>query len=280
MGELKDRMELALLLRGLSQNTVEIYLRNARFFAEFHMRSPREMGEPEVRAWLTHLVKEEKVNNDVLRTRVAGVKFLYKEVLQRPEVVDWIPWPKKTKRLPNVLARSEIQALFDAAVSPRMRVIIMAGYGAGLRMSEAIRLRFEDIEAERGVLRIRKTKGRKDRLAVLSDSLLEELRAFWRLTRPAGPYLFPGRAPGRHITKQAVHVQFKKTTARSTVRRRVRFHDLRHSFATHQLEDGVDLRTIQEMMGHNWFSSTLIYLHVDTAQMCRAGSPLDRLPKR
>ncbi len=278
MGELADKMKLQLELKGRSPHTVSAYLRYARRFAAFHKRSPREMGEPEVRAWLSHLMEERKSRPDLLRVHVAAINFLYEEVLGRPEVVSWVPWPKNVKRLPQILSHDEVNALLQHAVTPRMRVMIMAGYGAGLRITEACRLRVEDVDSKRGLLFLHATKGNKDRVAPLPARLLGELRQWWRATRPAGPWLFPGKDPSQPITRQAVTVQFVETVKASGVTRKVVFHSLRHAFATHLLEEGIDLMTIQELLGHVNLTTSLRYMRIRVDRILAVGSPLDRLP--
>jgi integrase/recombinase XerD len=278
MSDLLDKMELQLALKGRSPATVSAYLRYARAFEAFHGCSPDEMGEPEVRAWLAHLMEEKKARPDLLRVHIAALRYLYGEVLGRPDVVAWVPWPRKVKRLPKILSHAEVNALLDAAVSPRMRVMIMAGYGAGLRITEACSLRIEDVDSKRGLLFLHKTKGNKDRVAPLPQRLLLELREWWRLMRPPGPWLFPGRDRSRHITRQAVNIQFIRTKQAAGVTREVVFHSLRHAFATHLLEEGVDLLTIQELLGHVNLTTSLRYMRVRVDRIKAVGSPLDRLP--
>ena len=277
MGELADKMKLQLELKGRSPYTVSAYIRYARKFAAFHMRSPRELGEPEVRSWLSHLMEERKARPDLLRVHVAALNFLYCEVLGRPEVVSWVPWPKNVRRLPQILSFEEVNALIAHAVTPRMRVMILAGYGAGLRITESCRLRVQDIDSKRGLLFLHATKGNKDRVAPLPQRLLVELREWWKQTRPAGPWLFPGRN-GQPITRQAVNVQFVETVKASGITRKVVYHSLRHAFATHLLEEGVDLMTIQELMGHANLTTSIRYMRVRVDRIRAVGSPLDRLP--
>lgn len=279
MGEIADKMKLKLQLKGRSKATIDAYMRYAKAFVQFHMRSPREMGEPEVRAWLQHMLGEKKAEPDLMRGHIAAVKFLYIEVLDRPEVVSWVPWPKKVKRLPSILSLQEVEALLCAAPNLRMRAFIEAGYGAGLRISEVCHLRVEDVDSKRGILFIRKTKGRKDRIAVLPARLLSTLRAYWRAARPPGPWLFPGQYKTRPITRQAIYKQLHVAIAQSGITRPVRFHSLRHAFATHLLEEGIDILTIQEMLGHSMVSTTMLYLRVQAGRIRAVGSPLDRLPR-
>lgn len=279
MGDLADKMKLKLELLGRSKHTVDSYMRYASGFVRFHMRSPVEMGEPEVRAWLRHLMVEKRAEPDLLRCHIAAVKFLYIQVLGRLEPVSWIPWPKKLRRLPSVLSLGEVSAIIEAAPNLRSRAFIEAGYGAGLRISEICTLRIEDVDTKRGILFLRAAKGRKDRIAPLPERLLFTLRAYYRATRPAGPWMFPGKPKHNAIQRQSVYEEFRAALAGAKLTRAVKFHSLRHAFATHLLEEGVDIATIQSMMGHAWVSSTHVYLHVRTDRIRAVGSPLDRLPE-
>lgn len=276
--DLFNKMRLMLEMLGRSQHTVDIYLRYARHFAAFHKRSPRDLGEAEVAAWFQHLLVEKHSEVDLMRGHIAAVKFLYARVLGRLDVVGWVPCPKKRKRLPTILDQADITALIEAAPSLRMRAFIEAGYGAGLRISEMCRLKAGDIDAKRGVLYLRETKGRKDRIAPLPERLLFTLRSYWSEYRPKGPWLFPGMSKLRPITRQAIYLDFHDTLIAAGMTRKVKFHSLRHAFATHLLEEGIDLLTIQEMLGHAWLSSTQVYAHVRADRMIAVGSPLDRLP--
>jgi len=229
MGTLRDQMETYLKLKGRSPQTVETYLRNARAFAAFHMRPPAEMGESEVRAFLDYLTTERKLQAHSIGTYIASLKVLYIHILGRPEVVAWIPWPKKPKRLPTILSQEEVAMLLVVAESARTQTMIMAGYGAGLRMSEVRHLRPDDIDSKREVLWVRRGKGAKDRLAPLPPRLLSQFRDYWRLARPEGPWLFPGADPSKPISKNGANQQFRRVVEMSGITRYIRFHNLRHN---------------------------------------------------
>lgn len=278
MGALADKMKLTLELLGRSKHTVDAYLRYARKFVEFHRRSPEDMGEPEVQAWMEHLIVEKQAKAELLRVHIAAVKFLYIHVVGRPQVVNWLPSPKKRRKLPSVLSLGEVNRLIEAAPNLRSRAFIEAAYGGGLRISEICTLRIEDIDSKRGVLHLRDCKGSKDRIAPLPARLLTTLREYYRATRPGGPWLFPGRPKDHPIRRQSVYEEFRIALAAAGLTRQVKFHSLRHAFATHLLEEGVDIVTIKEMMGHAWMTSTQHYLHVRTDRILAVGSPLDRLP--
>ncbi len=277
MGELRDRMEMNLKLAGRSPRTINTYLRCARAFAAFHMRSPAEMGEVEVRAFLAHLTDERGLGPEGLRSYIAALKYLYGEILGRAEVTAWIPWPKKPKRLPTILTQHEIARLILFAGSPRTRTMIMAGYGAGLRASEVRHLRVQDIDSARGVLWVRNGKGAKDRIAPLPHRLLQQLRDYWRQVRPPGPWLFPGSSGDKPLSAGATNYHFRRAVARAGIERRIVFHNLRHSFATHLMEAGTDLPSIQVLLGHARLKTSMAYLRVRTDHLKAITSPLERL---
>lgn len=279
MQKVSDRMRQDLALRCRSAATMDTYLRNARSFVDFHGKPPGRLGEGDVRSWLAHLMEKRHLKPDGMRPHIAALKFLYGTTLKHPEVTDWIPWPKKLKRLPDILTKAEVVRLAGAADSPRLRALILAGYGAGLRIGEAVRLRPTDIDAPRGVLHVRAGKGGKDRLVALSALLLDELRGYFRVARPPKPWLFPGADPSHPISMGAIQTGFRSAVVRSGITKVVRFHSLRHAYATHSLEDGVDILTIQAMLGHADLETSLTYLHVRADHLRAAGSPLDRLPE-
>ena len=277
MGELQERMRQSLELRGCRPSTVATYLGCARRFAAHFMRSPAEMGEPEVRAFLVHLMKERRLSAPSEGVYVAALRSLYVETLGRPEAMREIRPARRPQRLPEVLSGSEVQRLLRAVRSMRHRAVLMTCYAAGLRIAEACALQVADVDSGRMVLRVRDGKGGRERYVMLSRRLLSFLRRYWRKTRPAGPYLFPGRGRTGRISRTAVHRVFRAAVADAGLPRRVTTHTLRHSFATHLLECGVDLRVIQALLGHSSIRSTTLYAKVSTRLIGRTRSPLDVL---
>jgi len=277
MGELRDRMEMNLKLAGRSPQTIDTYLRGAKAFVAFHMRPAAEMGEEEVRAFLAHLTDERSLGPDALRGYIAALKYLSGKVLGRGEVTAWIPWPKKPKRLPTILTQDEVARLIRFADSPRTRAMIMAGYGSGLRVSEVRHLRVQDIDSARGVLWVRNGKGAKDRIAPLPARLLHELRDYWRLVRPPGPWLFPGQSEDKPLSRTSTHKHFRRAVAMAGIERHIVFHNLRHSFATHLMEAGTDLPSIQALLGHARLKTSMVYLRVRADHLKAITSPLERL---
>jgi len=275
MGAIRDKMKADLELRGFALTTQSEYLRRARNFVAFHGRSPTEMGEGEIRKFLLHLVKEKKVAPATHHMYVAAIKFLYSTTLRHPELVANIPWPKRPRTLPDILTGDEVERLFRQIRSLKHRAILMTAYGAGLRISEACALKAADIDSKRMLLHIHEGKGSKDRYVMLSERLLDVLRTYWKTARPPQPFLFPGDIPGRPITTGAVQRFLHEVVVRCGFTKRVTAHSLRHGFATHLLETGEDIRTIQRLLGHSSIQTTARYTKVTERHIGRTKSPLD-----
>jgi site-specific recombinase XerD len=277
MGAIRDKMTADLELRGFAAPTKKEYLRCAKNFVAYHHRSPMELGEPEIREFLLYLINEQKTGSATQRMYVAAIKFLYVTTLERPEAVAKIPWPKRSQTLPDILTGEEVERLFQQIVSLKHRVILMTAYGAGLRISEACSLQTSDIDSKRMLIHVHKGKGAKDRYVMLSERLLEVLRAYWKAARPPGPFLFPGGVPGRPITINTVDSTLHKVVVQCQFTKRVTPHSLRHSFATHLLETGTDIRVIQRLLGHASIQTTVRYTKVTERHIGRTKSPLDLL---
>jgi site-specific recombinase XerD len=241
------------------------------------MRPPEDLTEEEVRSFVLHLQDERQLKPTSLRVYIAGLKFLYVEVLSRPEVVVNLRGPKIPRKVPVVLSGTEIAALFNAVKSLKYRAVLMTTYGAGLRISEACRLRIHDIDSKRMLLHIREGKGGDSRYAMLSPRLLAVLRTYYREMRPAGPYLFPGYRADRPICRETIRNVLYRAAERCGMDKRVTPHVLRHSFATHLLESGTSIRTIQVLLGHKSIETTQLYAQVSTRHISRTRSPLDLL---
>jgi site-specific recombinase XerD len=241
------------------------------------MRSPAEMAADEVRQFLLHLVEERKVSRETLRQVRSALRFLYAVTLNRPVEILWLPSPRRQRPLPVVLSGTEVSALLDVIRSPKYRGILMTMYAGGLRISEACRLRPGDIDSKRGVLHVRDGKGGVDRSTVLSDRLLSYLRGYWRQARPTGEWLFPGRTAAGHAGVESVREVFRKAVAAVGITKALTPHNLRHSFATHLMECGVDVMVIKALLGHRSLSATQVYTHVSTEHIARTRSPLDVL---
>lgn len=280
MGQLRDKMIEDLKLKGLSTETKRAYLGCARAFAAHYHRSPAAMGEAEVRQYLLFLVDEKKVKPATHRMHVAALSFLYGATLGRPEVMANIPWPKVPKSLPDILSGSEVETLQSSIKSPKYRAVLMVAYGAGLRVSEACSLRIDDIDSKRKLIHVRSGKGNKDRYVMLGDRVLELLRAYYVHAKPKGPYLFPAGKNGSRLTPttdKAVREALKKVREKAGINKRITPHTLRHAFATHLLEAGGDVRTIQFLLGHSSLRSTERYTHLSKEYIGQLKSPLDLL---
>ena len=277
MGKLRDRMRQDLELRGLADNTILTYLRCARRFAEHYQRSPAKMGGEQVREYLLHLRHERRFAASSLIVYAGALSFLYRVSLERPEEVASLPRVKTPKRTPVVLSGSEMERLFAVIESPKYRALCMLGYGAGLRVSELCKLETTDIDSKRMVIIVRECKGRRERHVMMSSCLLHALRSYWKAARPKGDYVFPGRKTGRPLTRAAVSKALAKLVSKAGIGKHVTPHTLRHSFATHMLEMGTDIRTLQVLLGHASLKSTALYLHVSTARVQSLRSPLELL---
>jgi integrase/recombinase XerD len=278
MGELYQKMSQDLAIKNLAVGTREQYLRCCSEFARYHMRPPDRMGLVEVKDYLGRLVYQ-GASPEKLKMHVAGLKFLYGVTLDRKEVAEKIPWPKVPHKKPDVLSLAEVERLLEAAMSASEvpAVVAMAAYGAGLRISEACRLKPEDIDSARGLIHVRLGKGGKDRFVMLSRQLLEVLRGYWVQVRPQGGWLFPGHKAEHPITRSAVEKALDVAAAKAKLRKKVSPHLLRYSFATHLLEAGTDIRVIQVLLGHSSIRTTARYTQVSERHIGSVRSPLDRL---
>lgn len=278
MGLLRERMAGDLKLRGLAPITVASYLRYAQRFAEHYApRSPVRLGEREVKDFLLHMIEEKGVSPSTHVVCLAGIKFLYQVTLGRPEVVKGIPYPKRPVPIPDVLSGSEVQRLLGCITSIRMRLVATTMYATGLRVAEACRLRPADIDARRRLIHVHLGKGGRDRQVPMGEKLVGLLREYWRITRPQGEYLFPGDTLGRPISEKSVWLALQGAARAARIRKHVSPHTLRHSYATHQLERGVNLRTLQAVLGHARLETTLRYLRVLPEHVGGLKSPLDVL---
>jgi site-specific recombinase XerD len=272
-------MATDLRLRGMSPVTQRMYLACVRRFAAYHDRSPAALGETAVRAFLDHLVRDRRMSPATLRVYGAALRFLYDVTLSRPDVVRRVPYPRRVpERLPEILSPTEVAQLLGALRSLKHRAMVMAAYGAGLRVSELCALTAADIDSARMLLRVRAGKGAKDRYVMLSARLLGTLRAYWRQQPPRGEYLFPSPRAGQPVSTKAVWRLLRRAAARAQLRKRVTPHGLRHSFATHLLEAGTDIRVIQVLLGHRSLRTTARYALVSRAHVGTVRSPLDTLP--
>ena len=256
--------------------TIKAYTGWVADFARYLHTAPDRLGPEHVRSYLLHLLQERQASWDIYRQARLALRFFYTVTLGREWVVARVARPTTPKTLPVVLSTDEMARLLDALENPKHRALLMTAYAGGLRLSEVARLRVEDIDSARMVIHVRQGKGHKDRDVMLSPRLLAVLREYWATYRPK-PYLFPGREPDRPVSPRTVQMVCQRALEASGLSKHVHMHTLRHSFATHLLESGTDLRTIQVLLGHHSFSTTARYLHITTAALKSTRSPFDGL---
>ncbi len=278
-------MELnrALVLAGYSPKTRKVYIGHIRRFARWLETPVTDAAAPEIRRYIHHLVEEKGVSWSTHSQVVSSLRFMFDTVLRRPQIVKDIPRPRKRKSLPTVLSQKEVETLLRTSRHPSTRAIIMVLYSSGLRVGEVVRLRHEDLDPDRGLLCVRKGKGGKDRYTLLSRKALEALKTHL-LLRDAespdaspSPWLFPGVPRSQHLRTRSVQKTIQTAGKRAGIRKKVTPHTLRHSFATHLLEAGTDLRYIQELLGHASTRTTEIYTHVSNRELGKIRNPLDAL---
>jgi site-specific recombinase XerD len=275
MSPLRQRLIEDLRLRNYSPRTIEAYVAAVARLATHFGRSPDQLGAEHLRAFQLQMLQQ-GTSWSLFNQTVCGLRFFYTITLRRPDQVTALPYGKKPKTLPMVLSREEVLQFFDAVADARQRMVLRATYACGLRLSEAVQLRVSDIDSRRMVLHVRQGKGQKERLLPLSPRLLEELRAYWKQYRPRD-WLFAGQGRTGHLSRAAVQRLVIKVVRRLGWQKKASAHTLRHSYATHLLEAGVDVATVQRLLGHRHLSTTARYLHLSMQHLQRTPSPLDAL---
>jgi integrase/recombinase XerD len=276
MTPLRQRLLEDLQRRNYSPRTISCYVAHVAQFARHFGRSPDQLGPDDIRAWQLHLLQVKRASWSAYNQSVCALRFFYGICLQQPELVTALPYGKRPKTLPTVLSRDEVLQFFAAFPTDPDRLIVRTTYACGLRIGEVVRLRVADIDSRRGVLCVRQGKGRKDRQVPLSPQLLTELRDYWRRYRPHD-WLFPSSSARGHRSISALGRRVTRAVRALGWSKRVSLHTLRHSYATHLLEAGVDVVTLQHMLGHNDLETTARYLHVSTLHLQRLPNPLDTL---
>ena len=277
MGELRERMDRDMIVRGLADRTRESYLAAVAGLAKFHRRPPDRLTQREVEAYLVHLTTERKLAWNTRSLIINGLRFFYHTTLGRRQMDFAVPRPKAPAQLPEILSREEVARLLSRPTNRKHRVLLMTAYATGLRVSELVALRVSAIDSDRMTIRVEQGKGRQDRYVMLSHKLLAVLREYWKVYRTRD-WLFEGQPPSRPLTRSSVHKVFHKAKLRAGITKPVSVHGLRHSFATHLLERGVNIRKIQLLLGHRSLGSTQIYTHVAGDYLEDTPSPLDTLP--
>ena len=281
MTPLRQRMLDELERRNYSPATVRSYLGAVQEFAEHFHCSPEQLGAEHLRRYQLYLLREKKLASSTVEIRISALRFLYKRTLKRRDLAfDDLPFPKTPYALPTVLSPDEVTQLIDAAPNRMHRTILMLLYATGIRRSEASLLKVADIDSKRMVIHIRQGKGARDRDVPLTPKLLEALREYWRWKKPR-LYLFPSssghRGAEQPIADKTVWNVCRRAATRAGLEKKIHPHTLRHSFATHLLEGGADLRTIQLLMGHERLEDTTVYLHLSQRHLHAAINPLERI---
>ena len=280
MTQLRQKMLEELQRRNYSDRTAHSYVRIVAAFAKHFGRSPDELGADELRSYQAYLLQERKLAVNTVIARVAALRFFFVRTLKRHEFRQDLPYPKKHRRLPIILSLEEVGQLIDAAGNLQQRAVLMILYGTGMRRAEVSRLKVTDVDSRRMIIRVECGKGGHDRDLPLSPALLETLREYWRWKKPR-TYLFPSdnghRGKDQPISDKSVWYACTQAARHAGLRKRVTPHTLRHSWATHLLEAGTDLRTIQMLLGHGDLETTAKYLHLSQRHLHAVVNPLDQL---
>jgi len=276
MTPLRQRMIEELRLGNYSRHTEQAYLAAVEKFANYFDKSPEKMGPEEVREYCIYLIEDRRVAWGTYNIELCALRFLYHKTLKRDQLLQGLPCPKGEQHLPVVLSCEEIKQFFDATETLKQRALFMCAYSCGLRVSELASLRIKDIDSQRMAIHVRLGKGKKDRYIPLSMHLLTLLREYWQEYRP-DIWLFPGNPKQNPISETAIARHCRHVRDRANLGKQVTVHTLRHSFATHLMEAGADLRTIQVLLGHRNIRTTAKYTHVSRKLLHSIPNPLDLL---
>ncbi len=274
-----EKLKDELLSRKYSAHTIDAYIHYNREFLTFSEVSLTGVTDEMVRSYLRHLSEVKKYSASTLNGAINALKFFYSRVLKRTIVFDNIVRPKKDKKLPVVLSPEEVMKIIESTSNLRHRLLLMAVYSAGLRVSEVVALKISDIDVSRKTITVHSAKGRKDRNTLLSDAFIETLKIYRQIEKPE-TWLFPGQQSRSHIAIRTAEKVFEVALAKSGINKTASIHSLRHSFATHLLENGIDMRFIQKLLGHASVSTTEIYTHVSRNHLSNIKSPLDGILKK
>ena len=273
MSELRTRMIRDMALRGFSPRTHETYVAAVVRLAKYYRRAPDQLTNDEVQAYLAHLIQERKLSWSTCAQAAHAFRFLYHVTLGHERVQFHVPAPRQPQKLPEILSREEVWCLLNACTRVRDRLLLATTYAAGLRVSEVVHLKVSDLDADRMTVRIAQGKGAIDRYVPLSPRLLKEWRAFWQ-SSPARHWLFPNRAGTRPIDITVAQKVYTLTKLRAGIRKQGGIHALRHAFATHLLEAGRDVHTVQRLLGHRYVTSTVRYFRLSQGRVLATPSPL------
>ncbi|MFH1332188.1 MAG: site-specific tyrosine recombinase/integron integrase [archaeon] len=269
-----DQLETELKLRGFSQQTIKTYIRHNKLFLDYVKKEPSQVTEEDIKNYLAHAISDEKAAPRSIALKKAALKFLYDEMM-RKGIVN-LKTPKIPKSSPSVLTKEEIKSLIEAAPRDKTRLIMELIYSSGLRVSECVTLKVNDLDLDGKIVRVKSGKGNKDRITILSQTVVNGLRRYILTLDKNEQYLFPN-SKGSNLSVRNIQKLVQKAASKAGIKKNVSPHVLRHSFATHLLEGGTDIRLIQELLGHSQLSTTQIYTHVSREQISRIKSPLDTI---
>jgi integrase/recombinase XerD len=273
---LRRRMIEDMTVRNLSPTTRETYIHNVRKFSQYFGRSPDCLGLEDVRTYQVHLVSE-GIAWATLNQVVSSLRFFFGITLGRQDLPERIAYARRTKTLPVILSPEEVAAFLEAVPSRRDRVALTTAYATGLRASEVVGLCTEDIDSSRMVIHVANGKGGKQRYGMLSPKLLGILRAYWDIERPRRPWLFPGRSGEKPLDPSTLNAACAAAVEATGISKHATLHSLRHAFATHLVEQGVDISIVQALLGHSHLSTTIRYISVATRTIAAVKSPLEHL---
>ena len=281
MTHLRKMMLEELQRRNYAESTIRSYIRIVEDFSRRFNRAPDRLGPKHIREYQSGLFTKQKFAASTVTVYLAALRFFYTKTLKRTWSTAETPYPKKVFPLPTILSQEEVAQLIDSALTPYHRTLLMTLYATGVRRAELTRLKVTDVDSKRMVIHVQGGKGRKDRDVMLSPKLLDELREHWRrLKRKPSVWLFPGNShhsSDQPITTKVVWQACRNAAKRASIKKNVHPHSMRHCFATHLLEQGADLRTIQLLLGHSNLKETTIYLHLSRRHLNATASPLDSL---
>lgn len=274
--EIIREYETLLKLQTYSPKTRKTYTNCITAYYQYLNKDLGSVTDEEVIQYLYYLIDRRTVSRSYFNQSISAIKFLYRYLYRNPKIVDQIARPRREFKLPVVLSRQEVLQLFSVTTNPKHRILLMLTYSAGLRVSEIVRLKKEDVDGERGMIRVIDAKGNKDRYTVLSKIALETLHYYCKVFQPK-TWLFPGSGGEHHLSTRTAEKIFENALIKAEIQKPATIHTLRHSFATHLLEDGIDLRYVQELLGHSRPETTMIYTHVTKKDIQLIHSPLDKI---
>ena len=268
------RLKERLILKGYSRKTIKAYISQVNQFKKYINKDLLKTNQKEIKKYLIYLKSTKNNSSSYINQAISAIKFFYKEIYPNIDINLNFPRPKKDKKLPDVLSKKEVYKIINSLDNIKHKAILSLTYSSGLRVSEVVKVKVRDIDSKRGLLHIKNGKGKKDRYTIISDKIINQLRDYCRIYK-IDDWLFPGQKKSKHLTTRSVQRIFKKACKKAKITKVVSVHSLRHSFATHLLEKGVDLRYIQELLGHKSSKTTEIYTHVSKNSLNKIENPFD-----